>query len=233
MSSTDHTMPDHSATNERITDSAAQRVTPAIATAATGGMFDPTIRRLDSFLPTTGGLRAAIISATAQPVIVLARSLEQPEYVVTHTGTGFGSQSAGTLSYASDPARTAHLAKEFAATLVRENTHRTDALREAEASHAQTLNEIRAYAIDRYREGAYCLDALNTFLGHFGLAPHLLRMRVEYTMRGSYVVTCRERNEAAGDAYDNLRPDLDDVADIVADSDTFRVDQLDVQITDD
>ncbi len=53
--------------------------------------------------------------------------------------------------------------------------------------HATTLGEIRAAAIAKHEDGGeICHDGLVTFLREFGMAEYGPRIRVSFTVRGSY-----------------------------------------------
>jgi hypothetical protein len=54
--------------------------------------------------------------------------------------------------------------------------------------YAATLADIRGYAIDRYHQDFYGLDQLNEFLRTVELAEYHPRVRVSYTISGSYEV---------------------------------------------
>ena len=60
-----------------------------------------------------------------------------------------------------------------------------DALR---ADHARVLADIRAFAIERHLEGDLYREHLNAFLVRFRMPPYAPRLRVRFTISGSYDV---------------------------------------------
>jgi hypothetical protein len=84
--------------------------------------------------------------------------------------------------------------------------------------HAEQLDAIRGYAIDRYREDMYCLDGLNRFLRTFDLPEYRPRVRVTYTVAGSYETEQTDTDDAESDAAGWLSVDLSGVSDVIAGS---------------
>lgn len=81
--------------------------------------------------------------------------------------------------------------------------------------HAGVLQDIRDYAIERYREDMYCLDGLNTFLRYFDLPEYQPSTRVSYTIRGSYRTERTDADAAGDDAVRCLGVDLSDVSYVI------------------
>ena len=54
--------------------------------------------------------------------------------------------------------------------------------------HTRVMADIRAYAIERHLVGDTELEELNQFLTHFGLLTYHPRLRVTFTITGSYQV---------------------------------------------
>ncbi|QNA75362.1 hypothetical protein C8250_028850 [Streptomyces sp. So13.3] len=75
-------------------------------------------------------------------------------------------------------------------------------------AHAARVEEIRAYAISKHEDGTICRDGLDGFLSHFGLQPYETRVRVTYTISGSYEVEDSSEEAATEDAEKYLVPDL-------------------------
>ena len=86
-----------------------------------------------------------------------------------------------------------------------------DKTAELTQAHADRLDAIRTYAIERHEDGDICRDGLNRFLLHFDLAPYRTRVQVSYTITGSYEVEDSSETEAGDDAEKYLRPDLTDL----------------------
>ncbi len=91
------------------------------------------------------------------------------------------------------------------------------------ASNAGTLAEIRDYVIADYRADEYSRDVLDAFLARFGLDPYQPRVKVIYTVTGSFEVDSDDAGEVEDNVEEYLRVDLDDVEDVVVDSDDFSV----------
>lgn len=89
--------------------------------------------------------------------------------------------------------------------------------------HIEQLAAIRLYAITRHEAGDICRDGLDRFLETFGMEPYVPRLRVEYTISGSYEVQQRSVEFAESDARDYLRPDLSNVDDVDHDSSVYDV----------
>ncbi|ROO52759.1 hypothetical protein EDC02_7700 [Micromonospora sp. Llam0] len=99
-------------------------------------------------------------------------------------------------------------------------------LDEQRQRHVGQVAEIRAYAIDRHRDGDICRDGLDKFLDHFGLDPYEPRHRVQFTISGSFAVTPENGRDTDGTGYDvreYLRLDTDQVDGVDEDSVTFDV----------
>jgi hypothetical protein len=79
---------------------------------------------------------------------------------------------------------------------------------EQRQAHASKLDEIRDYAIERHQAGDICREGLDNFLADFGLAPFQPRVRVTYTITGSYEVEDGSECAATDDAEKYLVPDL-------------------------
>jgi hypothetical protein len=71
-----------------------------------------------------------------------------------------------------------------------------------------TLRAIRSYAIDAHNADVICLAGLNEFLRTFDLPEYRPRIRLTYTIRGSYEADQTDTHDASGDAEEHLRPDL-------------------------
>src|SRR5439155_16967254 len=96
-------------------------------------------------------------------------------------------------------------------------------LNQLSASQASTLAEIRDYVIDRYRDDELARDVLEAFLSRFDLDPYQPRVKVTYTITGSFEVDSDNTHNVENDVENNLRPDLDDIDDVVDYSDEYSV----------
>jgi hypothetical protein len=87
----------------------------------------------------------------------------------------------------------------------------------------RTLGAIRDYVIAEYRADEVSRDVLDTFLARFDLDPYQPRVKVTYTITGSFEVDSDNADEVENNVEEYLRVDLDDVDDIVEYSDEFSV----------
>jgi hypothetical protein len=118
-------------------------------------------------------------------------------------------------------------------TLAATAAQRLTELGELRTSQARRLAEIRDYAIEQYRESEISRDVLDAFLSRFDLDPYQPRVKVTYTITGSFEVDSDDPNEVENDVDQNLRVDLDDVDDVVDYSDDFQVSVRSVEPVDD
>jgi hypothetical protein len=91
------------------------------------------------------------------------------------------------------------------------------------ASQARTLAGIRDYAIDKYRNDEINRGVLDAFLARFDLDPYQPRVKVTYTITGSFEVDSDNTDEVENNVEEYLGVDLDDVDDVVEYSDEFSV----------
>ncbi|PKV88180.1 hypothetical protein [Streptomyces sp. TLI_146] len=95
-------------------------------------------------------------------------------------------------------------------------------------SHNELLEMIRQYAIVRHEEGDICREGLDDFLESFNLMPYEPRVRVEYTITGSYVVDSGGEAAAKEDAVKYLQPDLSGLDNVESESSTYDVSDINV-----
>jgi hypothetical protein len=100
---------------------------------------------------------------------------------------------------------------------------RSTELAELRVSKTGTLAEIRDYVIADYRADEFSRDVLDAFLARFDLDPYQPRVKVTYTITGSFEVDSDNADDVENDVDNYLRPDLDDVTDVVVDSDDYSV----------
>ena len=77
--------------------------------------------------------------------------------------------------------------------------------------------------IEQYRDSEYSRDVLDAFLSRFDLDPYQPRVKVTYTITGSFEVDSDDAGEVEDNVEEYLRVDLDNVYDVVVDSDDFSV----------
>jgi hypothetical protein len=85
------------------------------------------------------------------------------------------------------------------------------------------LPRIRTYAIERHRAGDICRDGLNQFLREFDLAEYDPRLRVTYTITGSF--------NADGADEDHLRQHLEELRVELPDCDNIDEDSSDYSVS--
>jgi hypothetical protein len=102
--------------------------------------------------------------------------------------------------------------------------------RQLVTDHAWTLDRIRSAAIEKHQDGGeICREGLNDFLRELGLAEYGPRMRVDFTVRGSYEVDTTDDYEARVGAEDHLGVDLADIGEANEDSLTHKVEVTNVE----
>lgn|GEM_PF-4201614 len=106
-------------------------------------------------------------------------------------------------------------------------------LNQLRASQASTLDAVRDYAIEQYREDEFSRDVLNALLDRLGVEPYRPRVKVTYTITGSFEVDTDDPEDVEGNVEQNLRVDSDDVDGVVEYSDDFSVDVRRVEPVDD
>jgi hypothetical protein len=129
-----------------------------------------------------------------------------------------------------DPARQVELlraalaadvaARHSLADTVQQRVTELDQLR---AANAQRLTDIREFVIEQYRQTDISRDVLDAFLARFDLDPYQPRVKVSYTITGSFQVDSDDTDAVETNVEDYLRPDLDEVDDTVEDSDEYSV----------
>ena len=104
-----------------------------------------------------------------------------------------------------------------------------ESLEGADARHHKVLDDIRSYAVTRHLEDAFCRSGLNAFLTAFGLPTYGPRIRVSYTITGSYEVDTDNADTAERDACGYLKPDLSELDNVIDDSESYstQIGQLD------
>jgi hypothetical protein len=107
--------------------------------------------------------------------------------------------------------------------------------REAATATADELHtvlpRIRAYAIERHREGLICRQGLNDFLAEFELPEYDPRLKVTYTITGSFEVDGADEHNAR-QALAELRVVLPDWHDVDEDTSDYHADLEELDLID-
>jgi hypothetical protein len=162
-------------------------------------------------------------------VVVLGYTATDGDQVDVHTPHGPRTLPASTPAFALiDADRRAQLLAGAVDQLVDQARELRSELACTTARHTRTLEEIRQYAIDRHLDDEYCRDGLNSFLSTFAMPVYNSRVRVAFTITGSYEVDHADTYRAERDATGYLKLDLSQIDDLIEDSDSLTV----VQVTD-
>ncbi|OEJ61077.1 hypothetical protein BGM19_26755 [Streptomyces agglomeratus] len=94
---------------------------------------------------------------------------------------------------------------------------------EQRAAHTAQLEAIRQYAIEAHEDGSICRDGLDSFLNRFDLMPYCTRIKVSYSISGSYEVESGSGVAAQHDAEKYLQPDLTGLDDVDDDTNDYDV----------
>ena len=96
-------------------------------------------------------------------------------------------------------------------------------LNQLRATRDRVLDTVRDYAIEQYRDNEFSRDVLNTLLDRLGVDPYRPRVKVTYTITGSFDVDTADPDDVEDDVDQNVRVDLDDIDGVVEYSDEFSV----------
>jgi hypothetical protein len=103
------------------------------------------------------------------------------------------------------------------------NHQRVQAIQEqadAQARQTEVLEQIRAYAIGKHRQGAFDQESLNEFLDHFGLRRYGPPSQLRFEISGSYEVDTTDQQAARTLATDAL---MASGTDLICDRDSGSV----------
>jgi hypothetical protein len=131
-----------------------------------------------------------------------------------------------------DPDRRPVLIRAALRALDQERRQLARQITDERTQHAAVLDSIRAYAIERHREDAFCRDGLNTFLHHFGLPEYEPYVRISYTIHGSYRADDSDPDDAEDDATANLGVDLSGVSSVIEGSADYHIEIDEVELLD-
>jgi hypothetical protein len=196
-------------------------------------------RPLGDFLP--GGPAAPQLAVTLPDgaAVVVLRRAGDGQVEVWGSGRTSCWDAATPASAVTDSARRAGLLHAAVHGLAEQRHTMAEQARRARqdrdqdrAEHDRVLNAIRAYAVEHHQDGDICRTGLNDFLTHFGLPVYEPRVRVHYSISGSYEVEGEDPDAARRDARSYLKPDLSQLDNVIDDSDTYtvhvdRVEELD------
>jgi hypothetical protein len=191
----------------------------------------PTPQPLGAFVADHGPAApraAAIVTVEGRMVVVLR--LDPPGQVEVHApGSGVHAQPAATPAVpVTEPSVVGEVLAAAVYDLARWHAAARADLTAADDRHRQVLAEIREYVLERHLDGDICREGMNRFFEAFSLDPYDPRVRVRYTISGSYEVDAEDIHAASRDARGYLRPDLTQLDSLIDGSDDFTVDVTDV-----
>jgi hypothetical protein len=164
-----------------------------------------------------------VVTDYASDAVILGYTTDGDVELCRDDGTIQAQAVSPALARQYDPARQDHVLRRAVTAL---DTERRRLRRE----HAQTLDRIRAAAIEKHEDGGeICQEGLNQFLRTFGMAEYGPRVRVDFTIRGSYEVDTTDDYEARAGAEDHLGVDLTYIDDADTDSLTHKVEVMNVE----
>jgi chorismate mutase len=154
--------------------------------------------------------------------VVVARRDRHAD-VVTEHGFVRTVHVGDTVEPITDPARESQVLRRALRTAHAQAEADREHLSRAEAEHTGTLDRIRAYAIRKYRSNDICQSGLDAFLEEFSLGAYEPRVRVSFTIVGSYEVGGGDVRDARNDAEGYLAVNLDRLDNVVPDSEDVTV----------
>ncbi len=193
-------------------------------------------RPLGDFLPGRPAAgQLAVVLPSGDRVVVVGRA-DDGQVEVWSLGRLTRRDPDTTASPVTDPAARDGLLAEVVHGLAEQRhaateraTHAVEDRDRDRETHERVLTDIRAYAVDKHQAGDICRSGLNDFLTAFGLPEFQPRVRVRYTLSGSYDVDAEDGDAAHRDARGYLKPDLSELDNVLDDSDTFTVHVDDVE----
>lgn len=187
-------------------------------------------RSLEAVLTDTPSLFPAVrLTSLDTDAVMLARRDRSIE-VLLDNGFARHVDAGDTAVLITEPAREAHLLRRALRTTEARAVTAERNLNQATERHTSVLAAIRTYAIGKHRDGDICRQGLDTFLKAFDLPPYDPRIRVTFTITGSYLVAAANTREAEQDAHGYLKADLSSLDNVVDDSEdiTVRIDDVDL-----
>ena len=199
---------------------------PAIGTAATPWMQLP----LRAFLTAEPDLPVAVTLSAAGVDAVLLGRVGIATVEVLRDGRLAREADSMLAEPVTDPARQVELLRAalVADVAARGSLAETAEQRRIELAQVRTaqdrvLHEVRDYAIEQYRDSEFSREVLNTLLERLGVDPYRPRVKVTYTLTGSFEVDTDDPDDVENDVDQNLRLDLDDVDGVVEYSGDFNL----------
>ena len=204
---------------------------PAPTTGTLPTDESPTPQPLGAFVADHGQAvpgAAAVVTVEGRMVVVLR--LDPPGQVEVHApGSGVHALPADSPAIpVTEPAVVAEVLAAAAFDLARWHAAARADLTAAEDRHRLVLADIRQYVLERHLDGDICREGTNRFFETFFLDRYDPRIRVRYTITGSYEVDAEDAYAASRDALGYLRPDLSQLDSLIDGSDDFAVDVTDV-----
>lgn len=204
------------------------------ATADTA-VDEPASQPLRAFLPVSGNRPVIVmLDLLDLPVVVMRTTVDGSIEVLPPSGPTLMLSGDYTVTPVTDPALRADCLARAVTRLRDDNQSQATQLHQARIDlvnarrdHTIVLAEIRAYAIRRHQDGDICRDGLNEFLTEFDLDKYQPRVRIRYTISGSYEVDGSDPDTATRDAEGYIEVNLSRVDNVVDDSST-----VDVEVTD-
>lgn len=152
---------------------------------------------------------AAVASDNADDLVVVLGS-DQHHVTVWRDGVIVDMPGSVHAAPVTDPALVESVLTAAVADLTRRGRDPLTASTAAARAHADTLAEMRTYAINLHENNVICSAGLDDFLAEFDLPGHPAKIRVTYTLTGHYDVDTVDRDAAIEDAQ-GLRPHLADI----------------------
>ncbi|GAA0812147.1 hypothetical protein [Spirilliplanes yamanashiensis] len=192
----------------------------------------PAARALEAILTDPPSLFPAVrLTAPDTDAVVLARR-DRTVDVILDNGFVRTLHVSDTARPITEPAREAELLRRALRSVEARAVTAERSLREDTERHTSVLAAVRAYAIGKHRDGDICRRGLDGFLEAFDMPPYEPRIRVTFTITGSYLVAAENTREAESDAQGYLKADLSSLDNVVEDSDEITVHIDDVSLVD-
>lgn len=181
-------------------------------------------RPLFSILASASGQPSCVKFAGSHEAAVLPSG---PDHVLMVPGVGARSariSSTRLVTPVTDPGQRHQLINQAALTLGAELTSERDTIAQIRRETEAFSDAIRQYAIDRYRDGEICEGGLRKFLRHFDMPPYEPKIRVRFTISGTFLVNAHDVDSVRSDARHGLEVNFEGV-------DGYDYDSEDVHIT--
>jgi hypothetical protein len=235
--------------NDTISDDASENSPAVSSVASRPAQPEPQPQPLGALLRLTAEapgdippvLTAQVVTSNGQDIILIGHSVGAgigvggsvgAVEVLTDTGVLTRRSAGATATPVTDPARRERVLRLTLSRLAGRYREELETRRRETERQADLLAGIRDYAVEWYETGDIGREALTDFLSEFDLSPYRQRVRVTYTITGSYVVDDSTPDEARQDAEGYLRPALSSLDRVVEDSDSYTVSLDDIDDAD-